>query len=94
VGLRFELEARINYYDMIIQGVGLAIGIITFIVCVKNKGVVKYLSEVFGELLKVVWPDRESSVKVTIIVIIGVAIVSALLVLADFLFNRVLTYLY
>ena len=94
IGLRFELEAKVEYYELLTQVVGVVIGLMTFIICVRKRGVVKYLDEVFGELLKVVWPDKESSVKITIVVVIGVAIISALLVLADVLFNKLLSYLY
>lgn len=90
----FDLEAKINHFLMVSQGVGIVIGLVTFIAIVKNKGASTHMQEVFDELVKVVWPDRDSVIKVTIGIIIGVSIVSSILVGIDFSFQKILELIY
>jgi len=90
----FDLEAKVGNFLAFTQGVGVAAGVLTFFVIYKNKKAMTYLNDVFGELLKVIWPEKDTVVKATIGIIIGVSIFSGLFVLVDFLFQRILNFIY
>ena len=90
----FDLEARIRHYRGFAQLGGLSVGVGTYLLLRYRKAVGQHLDEVYTELVKVIWPDRDSTFKVTIGIMIAVAIVSALLVLVDFIVNQVLNLIY
>lgn len=94
MGEWFDLEAKINYFKAISQISGVVVGVITFLIIIKHKEAVTYLDEVYGELVKVVWPDKDSVVKLTVGIIIGITIVSGILVLIDYLFIQLLSLIY
>ena len=94
MGEWFDLEAKIGNFLYVSQGLGIAIGLATFIGVVKNKNASTHMQEVFDELVKVVWPDRDSVIKVTIGIIIGVSIISSILVGVDFSFRKLLSLIY
>ncbi|MCO4792666.1 MAG: preprotein translocase subunit SecE [Bacteriovoracaceae bacterium] len=94
MGEMFDLEAKVKYFIMISQGVGILVGLTTFISILKNKTASTHLHEVYGELVKVVWPDKDSVVKVTIGIIIGVSIISSIFVGVDFTFRKILELIY
>ena len=56
----------------------------------KRKGnfIVRYFREASTELRKVNWPSRQEATRLTIIVLVVVAIMSSLLGVLDFLFTR------
>lgn len=54
------------------------------------KAAIKYLQEVRGELSKVVWPNKEEVIKLTIIVLIISAIVGLYVGALDFVFTKFL----
>ena len=94
LGEWFDLEARIPYFLMISQGIGIISGLITFIIITRNKVSSTHLNEVFAELVKVIWPKSDDVVKSTVVIIIGLSIISGLFVGVDFLFQKVLELLY
>lgn len=94
MGEWFDLEAKISNFVMATQAFGAVLGIGVFIAVFKNKNAVKYLSEVYGELVKVIWPDKDAVLKATIGIVIGVAIASGILVLVDFIFRKILSFIY
>lgn len=94
LGEWFYLEAKIPYFNGYVQALGAIIGIVVFLAILKNKNSAAYLSEVYAELTKVVWPDKDSVVKATIGIIIGVSICSGLFVAVDFLFRELLELFY
>jgi preprotein translocase subunit SecE len=55
----------------------------TFIYIVKNEKTSSFLEEVFQEAVKVVWPDKNETVKHTVGIMIGVTIVGTLLAVFD-----------
>lgn len=59
----------------------------------KSNPVVRYLRETRAELKKVTWPTRQEATKLTIIVLIVVAFMSALLGTLDYIFSRVMGYI-
>lgn len=90
----FDLEAKINNFVLISQGIGVVVGLSIFISIFKNKNAASHLSEVYEELVKVVWPDRDTVFKVTIGIVISLAIVSAIFVGVDYLFRALLDLFY
>lgn len=90
----FDLEAKVNNFILISQGIGVAIGLAVFIGIFKNKNASSHLSEVYDELVKVVWPDRDTIFKVTIGIVISLAIVSAIFVGVDYMFRAMLDLFY
>lgn len=94
IGEWFNLEARVQYFFAITQGVSVVFGATVFIIVYRHQEAAKYLSEVFSELVKVVWPESESVLKLAIGIIIGIAIVSGILVLIDYIFRFLLGFVY
>lgn len=90
----FDLEAKVSNFLYVSQGLGIAVGLATFIGMIKNKNTSTLMQEVFDELVKVVWPKRDAVVKVTIGIMIGVSIVSSILVGIDFSFRKLLSLIY
>ena len=94
LGEWFELESKISHYTFVVQGVAVVVGVETFVFISKYRQTADYIQEVFGELSKVVWPDKNSNVRHTIGIIIGVGIVGFLLGLFDFGVSRLLNLIY
>jgi len=94
LGEWFDLEAKINHFVLVAQGLGFVIGLAVFVFVVKNKSALTHLQDVYGELLKVVWPDKDSVVKVTIGIIVGLIILSSIFVGVDYLIRTILELLY
>ena len=90
----FELEAKIPNFYAGTQAVGVLTGLGVFLYCLKSEKVVTHLKEVFGELVKVIWPDKDSVVKVTIGIIIGLMITSMVFVMIDYSFQWLLKLIY
>ena len=94
LGEWFDLEAKTQYFQGIVQITGVLLGVVFFILCLSNKKAMGHLHEVYEELVKVVWPDRDTVVKLTIGVVVSVSIISSIFVLTDFLFQKLLDLLY
>ena len=94
VGEWFDLEAKLAYYEGISQGVGILAGLAIFLYLTRAKKSSTHMQEVYDELLKVVWPTRDVVVKVTVCIVIGVAILSSIFVAVDYLFNQLLNLVY
>ena len=94
IGEWFDLEAVIGHFTIVTQALGVVFGIAFFVGVLKNKSAVTYLNEVYGELVKVVWPDKDAVTKATVGIVIGVSIVSGFLVFIDWGFRQILTLVY
>jgi preprotein translocase subunit SecE len=94
LGEIMELESRIPNFSATTQGVGFLAGVLSFLIIWKNVKVQQYLDEVYGELVKVVWPDKDSIVKLTFGIVIGLIIVSGILVFVDYIFRQLLSLIY
>lgn len=94
MGEWFDLEAKIPNFGIVIQGFGIVLGLICFVLIVKNKAAYTHLKEVYGELTKVIWPDKDTILKITIGLVISLSIVSGFFVLVDFIFSEILNLLY
>ena len=91
----FDLESRIPFdYDLLASLFGVVAGVLTFLLIQKNKTASTHLDEVYSELVKVVWPEKDSVLKVTIGIIIGLAFVSLILLGVDYACRTILGFLY
>jgi preprotein translocase subunit SecE len=59
----------------------------------RENGIVRTYREVRAEMKKVVWPSREETIRLTIVVIAVSAIISLILAAADFAFLSLITLL-
>ncbi len=62
----FDLEAKITSFRIIAQIAGAGLGLISYVVAIKNEHVMKHLTDVYTEMLKVSWADIPSTNKLTI----------------------------
>ena len=90
----FDLETRISSFSVVAQGLGFATGVGTFIYILKNNDTSSYLQEVYNELLKVVWPSKDATIKMTIGIAIALVIVAAIFTTVDFIFKHILEFVY
>ena len=79
----FELEAKVNNFIYISQGLSVFIAFGVFVYIMKNEKTSSFLNEVYHEALKVIWPDKNDTVKQTIVIMIGVTIIGFVLGLFD-----------
>lgn len=94
LGEWFDLEAKVPNFIILAQVFGIVVGIATFIMALKNTKAMGYLNDVYSELVKVSWPDKDAILKSTIGIIIGVAILAGLFVLVDFIVQKLLSLVY
>lgn len=94
MGEWFDLEAKVQYYLMLTQGTGFFVGVIAFVAALKNKAAQSHLEEVYGELTKVVWSDKDTALKLTVGIVISVSILSLIFVLIDYLSQQSLELIY
>jgi len=90
----FDLEAKVNNFIIISQGIGVVVGLSVFIGIFKSKNTSALLSDVYDELVKVVWPDKDTIFKVTVGIVISLSIVSAIFVGVDYMFRALLDLFY
>ena len=69
-------------------------GLGTFIYILKNSETSTYLQEVYNELLKVVWPSKDATIKSTVGIAIALVIVAAIFTSVDFIFKKILEFIY
>ena len=90
----FDLETKISSYSVVAQGLGFLTGVGTFTYILKNHDTSTYLQEVYNELVKVVWPSKAATVKMTIGIAIALVIVAAIFTSVDFIFKKILEFVY
>ncbi|HLE10345.1 MAG: preprotein translocase subunit SecE [Bdellovibrionales bacterium RIFOXYD12_FULL_39_22] len=90
----FDLESKIPYFVNSTHATGVILGI-AFLVFIKtNQKSAQYFSEVYSELVKVIWPDKDSIFKLTIGILVALVVVSGILILVDYIFNFILNLIY
>lgn len=94
LGESFDLEAKIPRYEFAVQGIGILLGLLTFLIIFKSQKAMGHMREVYGELSKVVWADRDVVIRITIGLMIALSIISGIFVLVDFSFRKVLELIY
>lgn len=78
------LESKIPYYFAISQALGVLVGLTAYVVVLKNPVSSVFLSDVYQEMIKVVWPDKNQTWKYTVIIMIGVTIMGFVFGFFDF----------
>jgi preprotein translocase subunit SecE len=94
LGAWFDLEAKISSFAVMSQGLGVFAGVLVFIIILKNKNTSNYLNDVYNELVKVVWPSKDATTKMTIGIAVALVIVAGIFVFVDFVFKKILSFVY
>ena len=90
MGEWFDLEAKIPSFPIVVQVVGIIIGLIIFVVVTRNKSASEHLNDVYAELVKVTWPKKEDVMATTVGLVIALSIISGIFVLVDMGFRKLL----
>ena len=90
----FALESKMASFQLAVMSISIVLGVASFLFSYKNGKIIKYLEEVYSELTKVVWSDKDSTIKLTVGIMIGVTITSILLGIVDFIIGKLLGLLY
>ena len=94
LGAWFDLEAKVAQYGLISQALGFFAGAGTFVYILKNSDTSSYLQEVYNELVKVVWPSKDATTKMTIGIAIALVIVAGIFTVVDLIFKKILEFVY
>ena len=57
----FALESKIPFFETGVTFIGIATGLITFILIFRNPKSDTFLKEVYYEVMKVAWPDKDQT---------------------------------
>lgn len=90
----FDLEAKIANFSVFNQALGFAVGLATFVYLLKFSKSYEYLKDVYNELLKAVWPSHDTTTKMTIGIGIALVVVATVFVSVDFVFKKILSFVY
>lgn len=90
----FDLETKIPNLPILSQVAGVIFGIVIFVGILNYKQSSTYLNEVFNELVKVTWPTKDATTKITVGLIISLIVVSTIFVFIDYIFKTLLSYVY
>jgi preprotein translocase subunit SecE len=80
----FALETKIPYFFAISQVASVFIGLATYIAIFKNPKTSDFLTNVYQEVLKVVWPDRQQTWRHTFVIMVAVTIMGFVFGFFDF----------
>lgn len=94
LGVWFDLEAKVSSFNILSQGLGVVTGLLVFVIILKNHKSSTYLQEVYSELVKAVWPSKDATTKMTIGIAIALVIASGIFVFVDFVFKKILDFVY
>ncbi len=87
----FLLESKIPYFIYLAQALGVVVGLLTYAMVLRNPKSSEFLKDVYQELIKVVWPDRNQTMKYTVLIMIGVTIMGFVFGFFDFGANYLLS---
>jgi preprotein translocase subunit SecE len=94
LGIWLDLEAKISNFSVLAQGLGVLTGVAFFVVVIKNSKTSAYLQDVYNELLKVVWPSKDATMKITMGLVVALVIVAGIFVFVDLVFKKILSFIY
>ncbi len=80
----FALETKVPYYFGVTQVVSVVIGLATYITIFKNSKSNDFLSNVYQEVMKVVWPDKQQTWRHTFVIMVAVTIMGFVFGFFDF----------
>lgn len=86
----FALETMIPYFSGITQFLSVVIGLGTYIAIFKNPKSNEFLTNVYQEVMKVVWPDKQQTWRHTFVIMIAVTIMGFVFYFFDFGANLLL----
>lgn len=79
----WDLEAKVGNFSIFSNVIAFAVGLLTFVIIMKNEKSSTFLEEVYAEFIKVVFPETDSTWRQTFGIMVGVSIVGFLLWLVD-----------
>ena len=80
----FVLETMVPYYFGLTQVVSVLISIVTYFYVLKNPISADFLTNVYQEILKVVWPDSQQTWRHTFVILVAVTIFGFIFGFFDF----------
>jgi preprotein translocase subunit SecE len=80
----FALETMIPYFFGISQVISVLIGLSAYITIFKNPKSNEFVTNVYQEVMKVVWPDRQQTWRHTFVIMIAVTIMGFVFGFFDF----------
>jgi preprotein translocase subunit SecE len=86
----FALETMIPYFYAATQVLSVIIALLVFVTIMKNPKSSDFLSNVYQEVMKVVWPDRQQTWRHTFVILIAVTIFGFIFGFFDFGANYLL----
>lgn len=86
----FALETMIPYFFGVTQVVSVLIALGTYVFIMKNPKSSDFLQNVYQEVMKVVWPDRQQTWRHTFVILIAVTIFGFIFGFFDFGANYLL----
>ena len=86
----FVLETIVPYYFGLTQVISVLVSIATYFYILKNPLSADFLTNVYQEVLKVVWPDRQQTWRHTFVILVAVTIFGFIFGFFDFGANYLL----
>jgi preprotein translocase subunit SecE len=86
----FQLETIVPYYFGVTQALSVLIAVGAFTYILKNQKSVEFLTNVYQEVMKVVWPDSQQTWRHTFVILIAVTIFGFVFGFFDFGANYLL----
>ena len=80
----FALEAMIPYYFPLTQGISVVAAFVAYVVVMKNPKSAEFLTNVYQEIMKVVWPDKNQTWRHTFVIMVAVTIMGFVFGFFDF----------
>lgn len=80
----FALETMVPYFFAITQVLSVLIALGTYVYIMKNPKTSDFLANVYQEVLKVVWPDRQQTWRHTFVIMVAVTIFGFIFGFFDF----------
>jgi len=86
----FALETMVPYFFGITQAVSVLLALATYIFVMKNPKSSDFLTNVYQEIMKVVWPDSQQTWRHTFVIMVAVTIFGFIFGFFDFGANYLL----
>lgn len=86
----FALETMIPYFFGITQAVSVLLALAAYIIVMKNPKSSDFLTNVYQEIMKVVWPDSQQTWRHTFVIMVAVTIFGFIFGFFDFGANYLL----
>jgi preprotein translocase subunit SecE len=86
----FALETMIPYFFGITQVLSVILALVAYVILMKNPKSSEFMTNVYQEVMKVVWPDRQQTWRHTFVILIAVTIFGFVFGFFDFGANYLL----